>query len=421
MLAGSTLYAATGAGLSISTDGGTTFVNYTTGLASMSVNTIAVSGATVYAATDLGLSISSDGGHTFTVTRTTANGLGDNYVGALAFDGTRLYVGTGAPWISGATNSFAVSTDSTGASFTPHAVSPSHTDLRTESIQVEGTTVRAGAYPAYYLSTDGGLTFVPKDLRGSLKKITGSGANLYAAVEDGSGFGGVAISADGGQSFTIRGKEAGLASTAVSDVYVDGANLYAATFAGLAVSTNGGTSFVNRTLALSATPECVYASGTTVWVGSGGDLQKSVGGAAFSVVQSGTGMGSGIAVSGTGFYFATTSGLWVSNSSGASGSFTLKGTAEGLGSAYLYDVAVDGNGKVLVATNSGLSMSANAGASFTAVTLPGAPQGVYASGSTWYASTSLGLAISTDVGATWSLQGDAAGVPTPARDAWFSP
>ena len=262
---------------------------------------------------------------------------------------------------------------------------------------------------------------MPKDLRSSLKKITGSGANLYAAVEDGSGFGGVAISADGGQSFTIRGKEAGLASTAVSDVYVDGANLYAATFAGLAVSTNGGTSFVNRTLALSATPECVYASGTTVWVGSGGDLQKSVGGAAFSVVQSGTGMGSGIAVSGTGFYFATTSGLWVSNSSGASGSFTLKGTAEGLGSAYLYDVAVDGNGKVLVATNSGLSMSTNAGASFTAVTLPGAPQGVYASGSTWYASTSLGLAISTDVGATWSLQGDAAGVPMPAKDAWFSP
>ena len=52
-----------------------------------------------------------------------------------------------------------------------------------------------------------------------------------------------------------------------------------------------------------------------------------------------------IAVFGTGFYFATTTGLWVSNSSGASGSFTLKGTADGLGSAYLYDVAIDGNGK----------------------------------------------------------------------------
>ena len=425
VLAGSTLYAATGAGLSISTDGGTTFVNYTTGLASVSVNAIAVSGATVYAATDLGLSISSDGGHTFTVTRTTANGLGDNYVGALAFDGTRLYVGTGAPWISGATNSFAISTDSTGASFTPHAVSPSHLDLRTESIQVEGTTVRVGAYPAYYLSTDGGLTFVPKDLRGSLKKITGSGANLYAAVENGTGYGGVAISADGGQSFTIRGKEDGLASTDVSDVYVDGTNVYAATFGGLGVSTNGGTSFVNRTLtgptpsSTPPPPECVYASGTTVWAGSSGDLQKSVGGAAFSIVQAGTGTGSGIAVSGTGFYFATTSGLWVSSNSG--GSFTLKGTAAGLSDTFLWDVAVDGSGKVLVATNSGLSVSADAGASFTSVTVPGFPKGTYASGSTWYASTSLGLAISTDAGATWAVRGDAEGVPTPANDAWYRP
>src|SRR5207244_12229159 len=139
------------------------------------VNSVPGSGATGSAASDLGLSISSDGGQTFTVTRTTANGLGDNYLGALAFDGTRLYVGTGAPWISGTTNSFAVSTDSTGASFTPHAVSPSHLDLRTDSIQVEGTTVRVGAYPAYYLSTDGGLTYVPKDLPGSLKRMSRSG------------------------------------------------------------------------------------------------------------------------------------------------------------------------------------------------------------------------------------------------------
>ena len=427
VLAASTLYAATAAGVSTSTDGGTTFVNRTTGLASASVNAIVVSGAMVYAATDLGLSISSNGGQTFTTTRTTANGLGDNYVGQVVFDGARLYVATGSPVSSGATNSFAVSSDSTGASFTPHAVSPSHTTLRTESIHVEGTTVRVGAYPAYYLSTDGGLTFVPKDLRGTAKKITGSGANLYALVEDGSGFGGVAVSTDSGQSFTIRAIEDGLASTTIFDVYVDGTNVYAATFGGLAVSTNGGTSFVNRTLAgptptsTPPEPECVFASGTTVWVGSGVDLQKSVGGAAFSIVQGSTGTGKGIAVSGTGFYFATSNGLWVSNSSGASGSFTLKGTAAGLGDTFLSDVAVDGSGKVLAATNTGLSVSSNAGASFTTVSVPAPPRGIFANGSTWYASTMLGLAISTDAGATWALRDGIAGVPTPAYDAWFSP
>ena len=127
----------------------------------------------------------------------------------------------------------------------------------------------------------------------------------------------------------------------------------------------------------------------------------------------------GIAVSGTGFYFATTSGLWVSSNSG--GSFTLKGTAAGLSDTFLWDVAVDGSGKVLVATISGLSVSADAGASFTSVTVPGYPKGTYASGSTWYASTSLGLAISTDAGASWAVRGDAEGVPTPANDAWYRP
>jgi len=420
-LSGSTLYAATSTGLSISTDGGTTFVNYATGLASASMNDLAVSGTTVYAATDLGLSISSDGGHTFNATRTTANGLANNYVSAVVFDGTRLYVATGAPFVSGSTNSFAVSTDATGASFTARAVSPSHPDLTVESVHVEGATVRVGAHPAYYLSADGGVTFAPKDLRGSIKKITGTGANVYAAIQEGSGFGGVAISTDSGQSFTIRGKEDGLAGTSVDDVYVDGTNVYAVTFGGLGVSTNGGTSFTNRTLAGSSTPGCVQASGTTIWVGATNDLQKSVSGGAFSTIQASTGIGNGIAVSGTGVYLATSTGLWVSNTSGASGSFTLKGTADGLGSASVSDVAVDGNGKVLAATSNGLSVSANSGASFTNLTLPATPKSIFASGTTWYASTSLGLAISTDGGATWLLRGDAAGVTTPANDAWFRP
>ncbi len=421
VLSGSTLYAATGAGLSISTDGGTTFVNYTAGLASTSVNDLAVSGSTVYAATDSGLCISSDGGHTFTTTRTTANGLANNAVQVVVFDGTKLYVATGSPFSSGSTDSFAVSTDTTGASFTARAVSPSHADVSVQSIHVEGTTVRAGAYPAYYLSTDGGVTFVPKDLRGSIRKITGAGANVYAAIQEGAGFGGIAISTDSGQSFTIRSQDDGLAYASADDVFVDGTNVYAVTFGGLGVSTNGGTSFTNRTLAALATPACVHASGTTIWVGSTTDLQKSVSGGAFSQIQSSTGIGSGIAVSGTGVYLATSTGLWVSNNSGASGSFTLKGTADGLGSATATDVAVDGSGKVLVATTNGLSVSSNSGASFTNLTLPAVPKSIFASGTTWFASTSAGLAISTDGGATWVLRGAAAGVTTPANDAWFGP
>ena len=78
---GATVYAATGGGLSISTDSGTTFTNRTTadGLGNNLVHGVYTEGTIVYAATGGGLSISTDGGTTFT-NRTTADGLGNNDV-----------------------------------------------------------------------------------------------------------------------------------------------------------------------------------------------------------------------------------------------------------------------------------------------------------------------------------------------------
>lgn len=105
----------------------------------------------------------------------------------------------------------------------------------------------------------------------------------------------------------------------------------------------------------------------------------------------------------------------------AAGSFTLKGTAAGLASSLLLDVAVDGSGKVLAATNSGLSVSGDSGASFTNVTAPAPLRGIYAQGSTWYAATTQGLAISTDAGSTWLTYGASLGVSLPANDVWFRP
>lgn len=76
---GSTVYAATFGGLSISTNGGSSFTNSTTanGLGNNVVLGVYAVGSTVYAATNGGLSISTNGGSTFT-NKTTANGLGGN-------------------------------------------------------------------------------------------------------------------------------------------------------------------------------------------------------------------------------------------------------------------------------------------------------------------------------------------------------
>jgi hypothetical protein len=92
---GSNVYAATDGGLSISTDGGTSFTNKITldGLGSNSVFGVYVVGSNVYAATPGGLSISTNGGTSFT-NKTTSNGLGNNVVVGVYADGSNVYAAT---------------------------------------------------------------------------------------------------------------------------------------------------------------------------------------------------------------------------------------------------------------------------------------------------------------------------------------
>lgn len=99
---GNTIYAATGAnqggvtgGVSISTDGGTNWFNYTTanGLGSNDVRGIYVSGNSIYAATWGGLSVSNDAGSSW-YNYTTADGLSDNRTEAVYATGSTVYVAT---------------------------------------------------------------------------------------------------------------------------------------------------------------------------------------------------------------------------------------------------------------------------------------------------------------------------------------
>ena len=87
---GTTIYAATNGGLSVSTNGGTSWTNYTTtnGLASNFTNGVWASGSTIWVGTGSGVSESTDGGTTWT-TFTTANGQGSNLVNGIAAKGYR--------------------------------------------------------------------------------------------------------------------------------------------------------------------------------------------------------------------------------------------------------------------------------------------------------------------------------------------
>ena len=94
---GSTIYAATYGGLSISTDGGATFTNYTTdnGLGDNYMLGVYAEGSTIYAATAGGLSISTNGGATFT-NKTITDGLGTSFVNGVYAQGGTIYAATGS-------------------------------------------------------------------------------------------------------------------------------------------------------------------------------------------------------------------------------------------------------------------------------------------------------------------------------------
>jgi hypothetical protein len=97
---GSNIYAATIGGkggiggVSISTNGGTSFTNKTiaNGLGSNDVYGVYVSGSSIYAATAGGVSISTDGGSSFT---NYTNGLGNTFVLGVYASGSNVYAATG--------------------------------------------------------------------------------------------------------------------------------------------------------------------------------------------------------------------------------------------------------------------------------------------------------------------------------------
>ena len=267
--AGSTIYAATNGGLSISTDGGFSFTNRTTanGLGHNQVTDVYAVGTTVYATTwSGGLAVSTDGGASFT-TRTTANGLGSNFLNGVYAVGTTVYV---AQFGGGG---LAISTDG-GASFTTRSPADGLGSNNVNAVYAVGTMVYAATTGGLSISTDSGASFTNRTIAHGLgndfvNEAYAEGTVVYAATR----FGGLSISTDGGASFTSRTPANGLGSDIVQSVYAIGATVYAGTFGGLSISTDGGASFANYTTASGLGNNGiwgVFASATTIYVATGG-------------------------------------------------------------------------------------------------------------------------------------------------------
>jgi len=273
---GSTIYAATAGGLSISTNGGATFNNRTTtnttaggaqtGLGSNVTFWLNASGPDIVVGTSGGLSISDDAGFSFT-NRTTADGLGDNNVTGVYFAGSTIYAATQNN--IGPTGGLSISTNG-GASFVNRTTAQGLGSDKVRRVYVVGSTVYAATLSGLSISTDGGATFPVNRTTAqglgsdTIRAVYVVGSTVYAGTT-----GGLSISTDGGATFPVNRTIAqGLGNNNVLDVYVVGATVYAATPGGLSVSTDGGATFTNHTTSNglgSNFVNAVYAVGSTVY------------------------------------------------------------------------------------------------------------------------------------------------------------
>jgi hypothetical protein len=255
------------------------FTNKTTtsGLGSSNIYSVFVSGSNVYAATGSGLSTSTDGGVTFS-NKTTASGLGSNTVASVFVSGTMVYAGTA--------NGLSISTDS-GVTFTNKLYANSGlVGTTVYGVYASDTTIYAATSGGVGISTNGGTTFTTKTTTNGLGSNTVyglcvSGATIYAATQAG-----LSISTDSGATFTNKTTANGLGNNAVQGVYAIGSTIYAATSGGVGISTDGGATFANKTTANGLGNNSVlgvYAIGSTVYAATPGGLGiSSDGGATFT-------------------------------------------------------------------------------------------------------------------------------------------
>ena len=115
------------------------FTNKTTanGLGSNYVRGVYASGSSVYAATNSGLSISSDGGTSFT-NKTTANGLGSNAVLGVYASGSSVYAATTNT--GGLSGGLSISTNG-GTSFTNYTTANGLGSDTVRGVYASGSTV----------------------------------------------------------------------------------------------------------------------------------------------------------------------------------------------------------------------------------------------------------------------------------------
>lgn len=431
-------YVATAGGLSIgSGQVPSKYIDTTWNLASTTPNTIFFDKETqtLYLATARGLNISRDGGATWTP-RTTKNGMNSYRVTGVFASGKNVYISTEPyydPILGQVGGGIAISTNS-GGNFVNKTTADGLGANYVRGIHVTGDTIYAattnmsGGTGGLSISSDKGNSWVNKTMSAGLGSnniiaVTTGGGKIYAATQEywngtASVGGGVCVSADGGQTFVLKTTANGLGSNSVLGLFADGNTLYVATTNGLSISTDGGSTFANKTTVnglYSNTVHGVYASGAVIYAAlagwpNGGFAISTDGGNTFLNRGPFDGLGGyyvyGVTSDGSNIYAATgpagsyQGGFSISSDGGST--FSNKTTSNGLGSTSVRKIYANGS-EIYAATSGGISISHDRGLTFFNRLRSYSVSGVGVSGSTIYAATGGGVAQSDDNGETFNL------------------
>jgi len=286
------IFSGTGGGFSYATSPSSpsTFTNKTIlqGLGSNTINAVFATGTSLYAATTAGLSIAAIGSPGAWTNYTTTNGLGSNTVNGVFVTPTNIYAAAGmgisiAPVNSPATFTnyattatvlgvYVTATNIYAATMAGLAIAPVGTPgsfTYYTSINGIGTNTVRSVYvtaSSIYLGTTGGLSVAAVGTPGTFTNYTiglgniqvnsvfATASNVYAATNGG----GISISAVATPG-TLTGYTTGLGSTYTYNVFVNASNIFVSTAGGVSIAPVGSpSSFTNYASGLGSTT--VYAS-----------------------------------------------------------------------------------------------------------------------------------------------------------------
>lgn len=280
--------------------------------------------------------------------------------------------------------------------------------LKAATLPIRFTTIAANA--------EGFTELAGRDIR----CITFDSGKMYVGTSTG-----MSISTDGGVHFANVTTKQGLGDNLVYDIKAVGNKIFVATQAGISISSDSGLKFENKTkldglVSDQVISVAIDSTGNTVYAATTGGLSVSTdGGKTFTNNLLIGKILTSVVLQGSELYVSSRSGLYYSTDGGAN--FLQRTTAlNGLISDSVNKISLDsanpGTGRIYVSTYSGYAYSTDKGVSWTSVTssTTNLPSNlifdVYASGSLVLVGTSLGLAISTDNGASFILKDGPSGL-----------